>query len=79
MNKLTKEQQALLDKHQKIFELLLEAVPFTLHQFFDFDSDKNLDEKIEIFTAMKNGKSLAEIPNIRLALEFYPEDGVMWD
>ena len=54
-----------------------------LTQFLDLDSDKLLDEKIEVLTALKEGKQIADIPNFYDILELYPkgEDGTdtHWD
>ena len=48
-------------------------------QFFDLDSDELLDEKIEVLTALKEGKQISEIPNFYDILELYPKDGEHWD
>jgi len=64
------------EKKIKIMELLSEIYE-PLLEFFDIDSDKMLDEKIEILTELKNGKKIADIPNFYDILENYPND--MWD
>ena len=64
------------DKKIKIL-LLLSTVYDPLLEFFDTDSDKMLDEKIQVLTDLKNGKSIEEIPNFYDILELYPKD--MWD
>ena len=64
------------DKKIKIL-LLLSTVYDPLLEFFDTDSDKMLDEKIQVLTDLKNGKTVEEIPNFYDILELYPND--MWD
>lgn len=68
----------MIEKKIQIMELLSEiSDPFL--QFFDVDSDEMLDEKIEVLKALKEGKSISEIPNFYDILELYPPDDVMWD
>ena len=47
-------------------------------KYFNLDSDELLDEKIEVLTQIKEGKTIAEIPNFYKVLEDLPEDD-MWD
>lgn len=63
----------------KIFELLAKVDDKLVEQFFDVDSDKLLDEKIEVLTALANGKTPNEIPKYYDVLELYPEDEDIWD
>lgn len=68
----------MLEQKLKILELLSEiSEPFL--QFFDIESDEMLEEKIQVLTDLKNGKSISEIPKFYDVLELYPKDGVMWD
>jgi hypothetical protein len=67
----------LLIKKEEISGLLAEVYVPEL-KFFDRDSDKMLDEKIEVLKALKSGKSIGEIPNFYDILELMPKDG-MWD
>ena len=54
----------LIEKGVKVRELFFEVdFPPMLTQFFDLDSDRLLDEKIEVLTALKEGKQISEIPN----------------
>lgn len=64
------------EKKIKIMQLLSEIYEPML-EFFDVDSDKMLDEKIKVLTDLKNGKTIADIPNFYDILELYPKD--MWD
>ena len=49
-----------------------------IRKYFNLDSDELLDEKIEVLTQIKEGKTIAEIPNFYKVLEDLPEDD-MWD
>ena len=70
----------LIEKGVKVRELFFEVdFPPMLTQFFDLDSDRLLDEKIEVLTALKEGKQISEIPNFYDILELYPKDGEHWD
>ena len=70
-----------IDKEIKIMGLLVEVagMSYELDNYFDVESDKMLDEKIEVLTALKNGKTIAEIPNFYEVLELMPKDGEIWD
>lgn len=70
-------------KQAKISDLLMDdnviiALP-PFDQFFDENSDKLLDEKIEVLEALKAGKTISEIPNFYDVLELYPKNGETWD
>lgn len=67
------------DKKIKVFELLGKVNDRLVEQFFDIASDKLLDEKIEVLTALSNGKTPSEIPNYYKVLELYPKDDEIWD
>lgn len=70
----------LIEKGVKVRELFFEVdFPPMLIQFFDLDSDRLLDEKIEVLTALKEGKQISDIPNFYTILELYPKDGTHWD
>ena len=70
----------MIEKGVKVRELFFEVdFPPMLTQFFDLDSDRLLDEKIEVLTALKEGKQISEIPNFYDILELYPKDGEHWD
>lgn len=64
------------DKKVKILELLSQVYEPML-EFFDVDSDKMLDEKIEVLTDLLNDKSISEIPRFYDILENYPSG--IWD
>lgn len=70
---MTKEQE----KHFKILQLLPDIDNRLVNMFFDVESFENLDEKLEVLTALKNGQDVGErLINI---LELYPKDGQIWD
>ena len=69
-------ERELIEKSVKVHQLFIEVeFPPMLFQFFDLDSDELLDEKIEVLTALKNGKQIADIPNFYDILELYPNGG----
>jgi hypothetical protein len=67
------------EKMLKIRELLPKVDDLFIYKFFDLESDKMLDEKIEVLTALVNGKKPFEIPKYYDILELYPKDGQLWD
>ena len=73
-------EKELIQKKFKILDLLFEVDCYEVSQFFDVDSDKMLDDKIEVLTALKNGKTIAEIPKFYKVLELMPKgEGEIWD
>ena len=44
-----------------------------LKQYFDTNSLKLIDEKIEVLTALRNGATISDIPNYYNILELYPK------
>ena len=67
------------EKIVKIYELLAKVDDRLVAQFFDIESDKLLDEKIEVLTDRTNGKTPNEITNYYDILEIYPKDDEIWD
>ena len=68
------------EKIIKIHGLLLEVNDYLVDRFFDTYSEKLLDEKIDVLTQLKNGKTPSKIKNYYDILELYPkEDWVIWD
>ena len=76
---MSMSDQEYIEKREKIFSLLLEVSDSLVAKFFDPDSDKMLDEKIEVLTALKEGRKPSEIPKYYDILELYPEEGAQWD
>lgn len=64
------------DKKGKIIELLMQINDPILLEFFDIESDKMLDEKIEILERCVNGENIMEI-GVHI-LEKMPKEGI-WD
>lgn len=66
------------EKKIQIMDLLSYAIGISEMKYFNLDSDELLDEKIEVLTQIKEGKTITEIPNFYKVLEDLPEDD-MWD
>lgn len=66
------------EKKIQIMDLLSYVIGIPEMKYFNLDSDELLDEKIEVLTQIKEGKTIAEIPNFYKVLEDLPEDD-MWD
>jgi len=66
------------EKQEAISNLLLSFYDPIVYKFFDIESDKLLDEKIEVLTRLKNGDAPIDIPNYYKVLELYPENE-LWD
>ena len=62
----------------KVHQLLTEVDDVLVDRFFDTDSEKLLDEKIEVLTALKNGKKPEEISKYYSVLEKFTPDQ-HWD
>lgn len=65
-------------KLMKVHQLLTEVSDVLVDRFFDLDSENLLDEKIEVLTALKNGKKPEEIPKYYVILEKFTPDQ-HWD
>ena len=76
---MSKEEYEIESKKYQINDLLMKVTFPPFEQFFDLDSDELLDEKIEVLTALKEGKQISDIPNFYDILELYPKDGTHWD
>lgn len=66
------------EKKIQIMDLLSYAISIPEMKYFNLDSDELLDEKVEVLTQIKEGKTIEEIPNFYKVLEDLPEDD-MWD
>lgn len=66
------------EKKLKVMELLTQVYDPML-RFFDIDSDRLLDLKIQVLTDLVDGKTIAEIPRFYDILELYPAEGEIWD
>lgn len=72
-------ERDLIKKKAKILDLLFEVDCYEVSKFFDVDSEKMLDDKIEVLEALKDGKTISEIPKFYDVLELYPRNDEMWD
>ena len=74
-------EKELIEKKAKIIGLLFEVagMSYELDKFFDIDSEKMLDEKIEVLKSLKAGKPIEKIPKFYKVLELMPKDGEIWD
>jgi hypothetical protein len=68
-----------LEKWSKMMDLLAQVYDPMIHAFFDTDSEEVLDEKIEVLTALIEGKTPSEIPNYYEVMELKPDDESRWD
>lgn len=68
-----------VEKWMKVMELLPQVDDPMVHAFFDTDSEELLDEKIEVLTALIEGKTPSEIPKYYDILELKPDDETHWD
>lgn len=66
------------EKLIQVHELYIEVFTIPELKYFDTESEELLDEKIEVLTALKEGKTISEIPNFYDVLELMPKEG-MWD
>lgn len=69
------------DKTIQVLELFsdVEGLDYLVSRFFNPNSSKNLDQKIEVLTKLKNGIPPSDIPDYYDILELYPRDGQLWD
>lgn len=68
-----------MEKWLKVMDLLSQVKDPMVHAFFDTDSEELLDEKIEVLTALIEGKTPSEIPKYYDILELKPDDENHWD
>lgn len=76
---MSQVEREIAIKKARIDDLLMKVSFVPLEQFFDSDSNMLLDEKIEVLTALKEGKHISDIPNFYDILELYPKKGTHWD
>jgi hypothetical protein len=68
-----------LEKQMAILELLDSVeIPPPLMNYFDYDSEKLLDKKIEVLQRLKDGESIDNIEGGYSIFELLPE-GQHWD
>lgn len=67
------------EKKMEIMKLVTEVNDEFVWRFMDTDSDKYLDEKLEVLTALKRGIPPADIPKYNMVLELMPNNSDCWD
>lgn len=67
------------EKIIRIMDLLFEVDDVVFKKFFDIESYKMLDKKIEVLEKLSKGVAPADIPEYYEVLELYPKDGEIWD
>ena len=71
------------EKKRKIIKLSISCGDLLVLKFLDLESDKMLDEKIDVLTKLSDGIPPAEIANYYDILELYPKDEnskhIIWD
>lgn len=75
---MTRDEIEIFEKKELIRELFSDVYVPEL-QYFDLDSNKLLDEKIAVLTALKEGKQIKDTPDFYKVLELLPEEGQIWD
>lgn len=76
---MSEEEKKIIEKQMAIIELFPYLLEFPmLVKFFDVESEKLLDEKIEVLEAIKAGKKISEIPKFYDIFELMPKEGI-WD
>ena len=75
---MDEKEKAIIEKHMRIDDLYIHALGINEMKFFDDASDEMLDEKIEVLEAIKEGKTISEIPKFYDVLELMPKEGI-WD
>lgn len=71
------DEKTKIEKMLKVEELYAEVFGIPELKYFDLSSEELLDEKIEVFTQLKKGVPIGDIPNFYDILEDLP-DG-KWD
>lgn len=70
--------EELIKKWERTFDLLMEVDDDLIMRYFDLDSEKLFDMKIEVLEALKAGKKICEIEKYYDILERLPTEG-LWD
>lgn len=69
----------ILLKKAKIMDLLDQINDRVVGQFFNLNSNRMLDKKIQVLSDLISGKQPAEIDGYYSILEDYPKQGQLWD
>ena len=68
-----------IDKKLLIYKLFMGISDLIVLNFFDLESNKMLDEKIEVLQELNEGKAPMNIDNYYKVLELYPAKNIIWD
>ncbi len=67
------------EKWIKMSDLYLQVSDPMFDRFFDLNSENMLDEKIQVLTALVEGKVPTDIPDYYKVFELLPPDDQHWD
>lgn len=71
------ELMEIINKKTRIMELIDEIRNPLILEYFDIESDKNLDKKIKVLEQINNGKELSDVDGFWDILELYPSENVI--
>lgn len=66
----------LFEKKTKVLQLVDEIAHPVLLDYFDYESNENLDKKIKVLEQMKAGVAIDDIDGFWDILELYPKENV---
>lgn len=69
----------VIQKLDRIATLYMEIEDELFKKFFDLDSTKMIDRKLDVMEQLVSGKKPNEIKDYYTVLELYPKDGEHWD
>ena len=72
-------EREIVSKQAIIDDLIFECSDRLVHEFFDYESDEKLDDKIDVLRKLNAGVKPEDIPNYYDVLEKYPKNGEAWD
>lgn len=76
---MTEAEKRIIQKKMKIEDLRIKVYDDLIDRFFDWNSDKLLDEKIAVLSDLAAGKAAGEVAGYYDILELLPNDGTHWD
>lgn len=72
-------EREIASKQAIIDDLFFKCSDQLVHEFFDYESEEKLDEKIDVLRKLNSGVKPENIPNYYDVLEKYPKNGEAWD
>lgn len=73
---MTVEQEKRIKLNNLLIEVMGDIV--SIYRYFDLDSNKMIDEKIRVFTELKNGKKPKDIDGFYDVFELMPKTQYEW-